>query len=244
MGAAMNNLGGSIESRHERYTRVAVALHWAISAFVAFNLGTGYFLESMPFPFRITANMLHASSGVTVLALTVLRVVWRLLNPPPPHPAGMKPWERQASAVAHFLLYGAMVLMPLTGWAILSAHATPGSPGAAAEWAAGPPPVPGIKPGSGPPKGMPARPVGPPPPLHYWGMVPLPLIGPIEEVGREPGGLKPLRVLHDKFEHWHGVGSFLFIGLLILHVLGALKHQVIDKQPSLERMGVGRRTKP
>ena len=75
--------------------------------------------------------MLHASSGLTVLTLTVARVVWRLFNAPPPYLAAMKPWERHTAHFAHFLLYAAMVLMPLTGWAILSAHPPPGSPGAA-----------------------------------------------------------------------------------------------------------------
>jgi cytochrome b561 len=237
----MNNPDGIQELSRERYTRVAIVLHWAIAAFVAFNLCTGYFLKSWPFPFRITANMLHASSGLTVLALTVLRVVWRLLHAPPPYPAGMKPWERHASTFAHFLLYAAMVLMPLTGWGLLSAHAPPGSRGAAVEWAAGPAalPIPGFKPGSALPGSMPVRPSGAPPPLKVWGLFPLHWIGPIENVGREPGGLAPLRVLHDEFQGWHDVGSFLFIGLLILHVLGALKHQFIDKQPELARMRFG-----
>jgi cytochrome b561 len=80
--------------------------------------------------------------------------------------------------------------------------------------------------------------------LQVWGLFTLPMIGPVEAIGKEPGGLAPLRVLHDQIADWHFWGVYLLIGLLILHVLGALKHQYIDKQPSLERMGVGRRTKP
>jgi len=43
---------------------------------------------------------LRVSSGLTVLALTVARVAWRLLNDPPPHPAEMKPWERHTANFA------------------------------------------------------------------------------------------------------------------------------------------------
>ena len=212
----------------ERYSRVAIALHWAIAAFIVFNLCTGFFMEGWPLPLRFLALMLHASSGLTVLALTVVRVVWRLVNEPPPYPAGMKPWERHAAHFAHFLLYAAMVLMPLTGWAILSAHAPPGSRGALVEFSA-------------PPGARAARPPGPPPTLKIWNLVPMPKIAPIEAVGTEPGGVAPQRVLHDEFVQWHSVGGFLLLGLLALHILGALKHQFIDKQSEFARMGIGRK---
>jgi cytochrome b561 len=216
-------------ARH-RYTRVAIVLHWAIAAFIVFNLAIGFVMEDLPLPLRGLVLMLHVSSGLTVLALTVVRVAWRLFNTPPPYPAAMKPWERHAAHVAHFLLYAAMVLMPLSGWAILSAHAPPGSPGAVVEWSSPPPGAPVI----------PGRPAGPPPPLKIWNAVTLPLISPIESIGQEPGGLAPQRVLHEEFVEWHEVGAFLLIGVLILHVLGALKHQFIDGQREFARMGIGR----
>jgi cytochrome b561 len=225
----------------DRYTRVAIVLHWAIAAFIVFNLCTGFFMEGWPPPIKFVAVMLHASSGLTVLALTVARVVWRLLNDPPPYPAGMKPWERHTAHFAHFLLYAAMVLMPLTGWAILSAHSPPGSRGAAVEFAGPPALPPGVKPGAAPPGAMPMRPRGPPPTLKIWGMVPMPMIAPIAAVGSEPGGVAPQHVLHKEFVDWHSVGGYLLLGLLILHILGALKHQFMDKHPEFARMGIGRR---
>jgi cytochrome b561 len=225
----------------DRYTRVAIALHWAIAAFIVFNLCTGFFMEGWPPPIIFIALMLHASSGLTVLALTVARVLWRLLNDPPPYPAGMKPWERHTAHFAHFLLYAAMVLMPLTGWAILSAHSPPGSRGAAVEFATPPALPPGMKPGAAPPRAMPARPSGPPPTLKIWNLIPMPTIAPIEAVGKEPGGVAPQHRLHEEFAEWHSVGGYLLLGLLILHILGALKHQFIDRQSEFARMGIGRR---
>lgn len=221
----------------DRYTRIAIVLHWAIAAFIVFNLAIGFFMESWPMRIKLTALMLHVSSGLTVLALTVARVVWRLLNDPPPYPAGMKPWERHTAHFAHFLLYAAMVLMPLSGWAIISAHAPPGSRGAAAEWAS----PPGPNPGAVAPPAMPPRPSGPPPPMKVWNMVPMPAIAPIEAIGTEPGGLAPLRKLHDEFVDWHSIGAYLLLGLLLLHIAGALKHQFVDRQSEFARMGIGRR---
>jgi cytochrome b561 len=155
----------------------------------------------------------------------VARIVWRLLNAPPPYLAAVKPWERHTSRFAHFLLYAAMVLMPLTGWAILSAHPPPGSRGAAAELAT-PPPAPAA---------------GPPRVLKVWNLVPMPVLAPIEAIGSEPGGVAPQHVLHQKFAEWHGVGGLLLLGLLILHILAALKHQFIDRQSEFARMWIGRR---
>ena len=225
----------------DRYTRVAIALHWAIAAFILFNLASGFFMEGWPPPVRMLALMLHASSGLTVLVLTVVRVAWRLLNEPPPYPKDMKPLERHAAHFAHFFLYAAMVLMPLTGWAILSAHAPAGSSGEAAEFAARPAPPPGMQPAGPPPGAMGARPKGPPPPLKLWNVVTMPKISAIEEIAREPAGVAPLRLLHDEFVDGHGVGGWLLVALLALHVLGALKHQFIDKQAEFARMAFGRR---
>jgi len=222
-----------------RYTRVAIVLHWAIATCIVFNLSIGFFMESWPLPIRFTALMLHVSSGLTVLALTVARVVWRLLNEPPPYPAGMKPWERHTAHFAHFLLYAAMVLMPVTGWAILSAHAPPGSRGAAAEFATPPVSLAGLKPGVAPPGAMSGRPSGPPPILKVWNLVPMPMIAPISAIGKEPGGIAPLHVLHEEFVAWHSVGGYLLLGLLVLHIAGALKHQFIDRQSEFARMGIG-----
>jgi cytochrome b561 len=225
----MNNKQTSFASR-DRYTRVAMILHWSIAVFIIFNLVLGFVMEGVLPPARGLLLMLHVSSGLTVLALTAARVAWRLFNAPPPYPADMKPWERHAAHVAHFFLYAAMVLMPLTGWAILSAHAPPGSPGAVAEWSSPPPGAPVI----------PGMPSGPPPPLKIWNLFKMPLIAPIEAIAKEPGGLPPQRVLHDEFVEWHSVGAFLLIALLILHVLGALKHQFVDKHAEFARMGIGR----
>jgi len=235
-----------------RYTRVAIWLHWAIAGFILYNLASGLLVWDLArdyfkahralYGFGITS---HLSSGLTVLALTVVRIGWRLLHEPPAFAPNMARWERHAAHVAHFFLYAGMLLMPLTGWAILSAHPPAGSAGARS---APPPPMaaspmasaPGTAPG-GPPPGV-AK--GPPPPPGIWWIVPLPAIAPIADIGREPGGVAPQHVLHEQFADWHRIGGYLMLVLLFLHIGGALKHQIIDKEPELQRMGVRRcRTK-
>jgi len=161
-----------------------------------------------------------------VLALTLVRVLWRLLHAPPPYPADMKRWERNAAHMAHFLLYAAMVLMPLTGWAIISAHPPAGSPGAAVEARSMPAPPPNA------PRGRSV--------MKIWGVVPLPPIRPIQAIGASAGGVEPQKELHAEFVAWHSLGGWILIALLVLHVAGALKHQILDRHAELARMGIGK----
>jgi len=68
-----------------RYTAVAIALHWAIAALIIFMIWLGWNMEE-----NETRYQLHKSIGITILLLTVARVVWRMLNPPPALPCGCK----------------------------------------------------------------------------------------------------------------------------------------------------------
>lgn len=224
-----------VESPGNRYTRVAIILHWTIAALIVFNLSVGFFMEGFPLPLKLPVVSLHVSSGMTVLALTVVRVVWRLLHEPPPHPADTKRWERNTAHIAHFLLYGAMVVMPLTGWAIVSSHPAAGTPGAIefAKQHARPPMPAGMKPPARPSGGSAAR------GMKIWFVIPMPVITALQRVGEQPEGLKGQDELHETFVSWHSLGGYLLLALLGLHVAGALKHQILDRQAELERMGVG-----
>jgi cytochrome b561 len=106
-----------------RYTAVAAALHWMIAFFILFNLITGSFMESLERPLKAVVVPLHASSGLTVLGLSVLRVIWRLTHTPPALDAALSSAERRAAHTVHCLLYFLMLAMPLTGWSIQSASA-------------------------------------------------------------------------------------------------------------------------
>lgn len=219
----------SAGAARSRYTRTAIILHWLIAAFILVNVTLGWFMEGFPPTLKGVVLPLHISAGVSVLALTAVRVLWRVTHEPPPFMPRTSRGERHGAHLVHLLLYAGMILMPLTGWSILSSHPAPGSAGAAAEAAARPAPPPGAKP---PPMGG---------GIKIWYVLPLPAITAIQEVGETPGGLPAQKRLHDRFVSWHALGGYIMIALLLLHVAGALKHQWIDGQDEFGRMGVSRR---
>ena len=104
-----------------RYDPVAVTLHWVIALSIFAMIPLGFFMEDLPISIKFDAYTIHKSLGITVLALSLLRLIWRLLNPPPALPEGMKPYEKFLAHAAHWGLYFLMIAMPLTGWLMVSA---------------------------------------------------------------------------------------------------------------------------
>ena len=107
-----------------RYSAVAIAFHWLIAALILANIGLAWTFKNTPQGLTwFKLIQLHKSVGITVLVLSLLRLAWRLFNPPPPHPPTLKPWEHIASQVVHWGFYVIMIAMPLTGWIMVSASA-------------------------------------------------------------------------------------------------------------------------
>ncbi|WP_442678453.1 cytochrome b [Sphingomonas sp. ASY06-1R] len=200
-------------ARRVRYSKVAIILHWAIAILILFNLATGFFGDAVP----QAVFAFHISSGITILALTVIRIVWRLTHRPPPF-LPMAAWERALAHIVHFCLYLVMLAAPLTGWAMVSAYVPKPQPGAAA------------------PAATPSKPR----PIMIWGVIPLPRIAPITRIADQPDGAAKLKEAHETFEARHETIGWIYIGLLLLHVAGALKHQFIDRRRQFARMGVGK----
>lgn len=69
----------------------------------------------------IVAFQLHKSLGLTVLALSLARLAWRVSHQPPPLPA-MARWRRAAAHTVHWAFYALMIAVPLSGWAYVSAQ--------------------------------------------------------------------------------------------------------------------------
>ena len=106
----------------ERYTPVAVALHWIVAFAIIANLALGLYTVDLPLsPRKLQLFSYHKWIGVTVLILAAARLLWRLGHPPPALPAAMPQWEKRAAHGSHVLLYALFFCAPLTGWLFSSA---------------------------------------------------------------------------------------------------------------------------
>jgi len=109
--------------RGQRYTAVAIVLHWAIGLAILAQLALGLAMTQLTIPpaTLFAWYQLHKSIGITVMLLVVVRIAWRLGHRPPPLPADLPVLERRAARGTHLALYAFMLAMPLTGWAMVSA---------------------------------------------------------------------------------------------------------------------------
>lgn len=175
-----------------RYSGVAIALHWVIGLAIIAMIALGWFMSDLP---REAAGkqalyQLHKSVGITILLLSVARILWRVMNPPPPLPESMKGWQTTLSHAVHIAFYALMILMPLSGWALVS--------GASSKVA-----------------------------TVLFGAVSWPKLPFVGALGRDG---------HEAFEFLHSKLAWVAIGLLVLHVAGAIKHEIGAEEGVLKRM--------
>jgi cytochrome b561 len=107
--------------RNDRYTTVAIILHWLIALCIIALLVMGIWMTTYAKGYtQFQLFQLHKSVGITVLVLSLFRLGWRLAHPAPPLPADMPRWEKIAARSTHVLFYVLMIGMPLSGWALVS----------------------------------------------------------------------------------------------------------------------------
>lgn len=104
-----------------RYGAVAQLLHWATVALIVTQFVLAELAEDLPRGLaKLELITRHKSLGITILALAVLRLAWRATGPVPPVPATAGRWARSAAGVSHWLLYGLLFALPLSGWLMSS----------------------------------------------------------------------------------------------------------------------------
>jgi cytochrome b561 len=170
-----------------KYSKGAIALHWIIGALIVTNFVLAQLAEGVPESARAPYMLPHMSIGISILALSLLRLFWRLGHKPPAQPAALKSWENKLSKAIHWLFYILMIAVPVTGWLMVAAH--PEAPA-----------------------------------VDFFGLfkldIPVPKSKDLSGVGH--------------------LGHFILTKVMffavLLHILGALKHQFIDRMPFIQRM--------
>ncbi|MGE0828854.1 MAG: cytochrome b [Hyphomonadaceae bacterium] len=105
----------------DRYSTVAIALHWLIALLILINIFVGGAMEDASGPARRGIFIWHQSLGISVLALTLLRLGWRVGHKAPALPAHMAAWEKALAHGVHVAFYVLLLAIPLLGWAAVSA---------------------------------------------------------------------------------------------------------------------------
>jgi cytochrome b561 len=113
-----------------RYTPVAMALHWILALGIAGAFVMGLVVEDMPFsPTKLKYINWHKWAGICILALTVLRLLWRFTHRPPALPPeiarAMPGWQHVVHLGTQHLMYLLSLVVPLLGWAYSSAKGFP-----------------------------------------------------------------------------------------------------------------------
>lgn len=170
------------------------AFHWLIAALIAAQAGLGWYMTTLKLsPTKFELFALHKSLGITVLALALLRLLWRLANPTPSLPGQMSRTERWLAHASHGTLYLLLFAMPVSGYIINSAANFP---------------------------------------LEYFGLFPIPNL----TAENEP--------LKNAATEVHETLIWILVGVLALHVAGALKHHFVDRDDVLRRMLPGLKRRP
>ncbi len=99
------------------YTGTAKTLHWLI---VALLIGQFIFAWTMPHigrnPQVTTLISLHFTFGVSIIAVAIVRLGWRLTHGEPAPEEGLPPWQQQSARITHWLLYVLLFVVPILGW--------------------------------------------------------------------------------------------------------------------------------
>lgn len=104
------------DASQARYSSGAMLFHWVIAVLVIVNWQLAEYAEPLEGAARTVYIGPHTAIGVSILVLTVLRLVWRLTHKPPPMPDSMASWERVLAKTVHVIFYVMLIGLPIGGW--------------------------------------------------------------------------------------------------------------------------------
>lgn len=109
----------------QHFSGVARGLHWLMAILILGLLFVGIGMAGTSGPRYAGLLAGHKPLGLAVLILVLIRLGYRLRHAPPPLPADLPSIQKVAARLSHYVLYALMLLMPLIGWAMVSAAPYP-----------------------------------------------------------------------------------------------------------------------
>lgn len=118
----MNTITDEPNQKPARYHSALIILHWMIALTIIGMLTSGFVMEFAPLEksAKFELYQLHKSTGVIVLWLVALRIITRLITTIPDLPAAINKMEQKLAKLGHLGLYAGMIIMPVSGWVLVS----------------------------------------------------------------------------------------------------------------------------
>ncbi|MBV6753544.1 MULTISPECIES: cytochrome b [Pseudomonas] len=113
----------SAPSNH--FAPLARLLHWLMALMILAMLFIGAGMAASVSERHEWLLHLHKPLGIAILLLVVVRLVVRFSTRQPPLPKDLPGWQVLAAKLSHVLLYALMLVLPLLGWAMISAAGDP-----------------------------------------------------------------------------------------------------------------------
>lgn len=110
-----------ILNNRDEWGAVAKTLHWLMAVLILSMFVLGWVAVIYPLsPTKLELFIWHKSTGLTLLGLVVVRLLWRMVNITPEPPADESVLEQRLARAGHAVLYILMVLMPVSGYVVNS----------------------------------------------------------------------------------------------------------------------------
>ena len=110
-----------------KYSRISRFLHWLVAGLIVSQYVLAELAEQAEHNDKVVQQLgllaNHKSIGMTILMLALIRLCWRLIHKPPALPNSMPAWQMRASSISHWIMYGLIFAIPVSGWLMSSAAA-------------------------------------------------------------------------------------------------------------------------
>lgn len=111
-----------------QYSTVAKWFHWVTVVLMAVALSFGFvikYIKTDPFATKLVFYAIHETAGLTILFVSIARLLWRRFNPPPPLPEHLPLAMRRAASGVHHALYAILIIQPIVGFLATNAWGFP-----------------------------------------------------------------------------------------------------------------------